>query len=289
MKVDFKFTKRGLEVTVKNTSREVPEDSQYLWDFGDYRENSQSTLSNPGPYTYPEEGFYLITLKITPPESSGLKPSIQKYSIGVSENMYPTLSDSIYNIIDSYIPDELLSTISGQDKRVYIEKWQLYLQPLVDHDIPIEEYNNEFAYKPLENQLIVEAAAYDWLMTGVMNLMRSTSTAIQDSSNGSQTESEEPSSNGNVKKIVTGPTEVEFFNNVLDGETASSLAKTIVTAMKPGGIIDNIKRNLCMLSSRLNIYLPICNNINTVVIPKVVNRRDPGLLGGPNPSYPINK
>ena len=122
-----------------------------------------------------------------------------------------------------------------------------------------------------------------------MNLMRSTSTAIQDSSHGSQTEREEPSSNGNVKKIVTGPTEVEFFNNVLDGETASSLAKTIVTAMKPGGIIDNIKRNLCMLSSRLSIYLPICNNINTVVIPKVVNRRDPGLLGGPNPSYPINK
>lgn len=289
MKVDFKFTKVGLVVTFKNTSREVPEDSTYLWDFGDYGVASTSSEREPGPHAYQEEGFYLVTLTITPPAGSEIKPATQKYSIGVTLGQYPTLSDSIYNIIDSYIPDELISSISGQDKRVYIEKWQLYIQPLVDHEVPLEEYANEFAYKPLENQLIMELAAYDWLMTGIMNLMRSTSSAIQDSSNGSQTPGTEPGENGNVKKIVTGPTEVEFFDNVLDGETTSSLAKTLTSAMQPGGVIDNIKVNLCMLSERLSIYLPMCKQVRQVVVPEVANRRDPGLLGGPNPTYLLNK
>ena len=123
-----------------------------------------------------------------------------------------------------------------------------------------------------------------------MNLLRTVSSSVEDSSSssdGSSTVVE--TTNGNVKKITTGPTEVEFFESKLSGEDVSSITKTVTGAFQPGGILDSIKYNICMLAERLDIYLPICYQIGHVVVPEVVNRRNPGLLGGPNPSYPIKK
>ena len=42
-----------------------------------------------------------------------------------------------------------------------------------------------------------------------------------------------------------------------------------------------------MLASRLEIYLPFCDEVFRTVIPRVVNRRKPGILDGPNPSTPV--
>jgi len=42
-----------------------------------------------------------------------------------------------------------------------------------------------------------------------------------------------------------------------------------------------------MLASRLEIYLPFCDEVFRTVVPKVVNRRQPGVLDGPNPSAPV--
>lgn len=283
MKVDFRFTRNGLVVTFTDASKEVPAGSSYLWDFG--VDNGSSTERNP-EFTYQKEGFYNVTLTITPPEGEAQSATD---NIAVSENTFPMLSGSIYELIDSYIPELLLGFISYKDKRIYIEKWQLYMQPLAEPPVALEEYNNEFAYPALVNQLIMELAAYDWLIVAVMNLMRATSASIENSESGGETGSEEPVPNGNVKKIVTGPTEVEFFEGVLSGDTAASLAKTLNSALQPGGVIDNLKANICMLAERLSIYLPICRNLRQPVPPKVVNRRDPGILGGPNPLYPIKK
>lgn len=284
MKVSFTLTKRGKEVTFKNTSQEVPEGSNYLWDFG--VDNLKSTDKDPkDPITYENQGFYNISLKITTPNGESLTAND---SVGISDSGYPTLPDTIYNIIELYIPDNLIKYITQKDKRVYIEKWQLYIQPLVNHEVKIEDYNNEFAYNPLENQLIVELAAYDWMMTGIMNLMQSVSTMVEDTT--SSSEATEPTGeNGNVKKIVTGPSEVEFFDTAISGEEVSSLTKSLNSALQPGGLLDSIKANICMLSQRLEIYLPICDKVSNIVIPKVVNRRNPGLLGGPNPKFPVKK
>lgn len=281
MKVDFSFTKSGLSLTVRNTSREVPENSKYSWDFGDYTEPVEDEMKVTHEYT--EEGFYDVTLSIVNPD--GKKESL-KQSVGLSTKPKTTLSDSIYNIIDSRIPEELLPYLSKKDKRVFIEKWQLYIQPLVNHCIPIEEVYNEFAYEALENQLVVEAAAYDWLVAAIMNLMRSISDILEDSTSEGDSEGE-VGENGRVKKIKTGPTEVEWFDPTLTGDSASSLAKTITSAIQPGGIIDTLKENLCMLAERVEVYLPICTNKSNPFIPRVVNRRNPGKLGGPNPTYPI--
>lgn len=287
MKVSFTLNKRGKSVSFRNTSREVPAGSTYLWDFG--VNNDTSTDENPPNKTYENQGFYQISLKVTPPAESNQEPQIVYDSIGISENDTPTLSDSIYNLIEAYLPDELVNYITQKDKRIYIEKWQLYIQPLVNHEVPLEEYNNEFAYFPLENQLVMELAAYDWMLTGIMNLMRSVTNVVQDSTSSTDPPSPVDPTTGNVKKIVTGPTEVEFFENKLSGDEAASLTKSINSAIQPGGLLDSIKQNICMLSERLDIYLPMCRRMDHSVLPEVANHRVPGLLGGPNPSYPIKK
>lgn len=287
MKASFTFTKKDNVVSFINTSREVPEGSTYLWDFG--VNGDTSTEINPEPYTYEKEGFYQVTLTITPPVESGLESVKASDNFGISLSGKPTLSDSIYNLIEAYIPDELEKYITLKDKRIYIEKWQLYIQPLVEPAVAEEDYNNEFAYPPLVNQLIVELSAYDWLMTGIMNLLRSVSSTIEDSSTSTEGGTGEETTNGNIKKITTGPTEVEFFEATLSGEDVSSLTKTVTSALQPGGILDSIKVNICMLAERLDIYLPLCDQVKHVMVPNVVNRRNPGLLGGPNPSYPVKK
>lgn len=287
MKASFTFTKKGNVVSFINTSREVPEGSTYLWDFGVNGETS--TDVTPKPHTYENEGFYQVTLTITPPAESGLEKVKVSDNFGISLSGKPTLSDSIYNLIEAYVPDELVKYITLKDKRVYIEKWQLYIQPLVEPAVAEEDYSNEFAYPALANQLIMEAAAYDWLMTGIMNLLRSVSSTIEDNSSSTEGGTTEEAANGNIKKITTGPTEVEFFESTLSGEDISSLTKTVTSALQPGGILDSIKANICMLAERIDIYLPLCNQVKHVMVPKVVNRRNPGLLGGPNPSYPVKK
>ena len=44
-----------------------------------------------------------------------------------------------------------------------------------------------------------------------------------------------------------------------------------------------------LLASRLEIYLPFCDQIERLVVPRVVNHRKPTSLGGPNPTAPLNK
>lgn len=284
MTVDFTFTKSGLEVIFRNTSREVPDDSTYLWDFGDY--SGISTEINPS-HIYIQSGFYLISLTITPPGEEPVKVS---KTLGVSEFAKTQLPDSIYNLIDTFIIYELLPFFTSQNKQLFIEKWQLYLHHLVCSDVPLEEYNNESYYEALENELIMEMAAYDWMVTIIQQLVSALSKMISEGSTttgGNGEEVELP--NDGIKKIISGPSEVEWFDVNLTGDQISSLYKTLTNAMAPGGFIDILKEKLCMLAERICVYLPICEAKPDTIVPKVVNRRRPGKIGGPNPIYPISK
>lgn len=281
---NFTFQKSGLSVTFRDLSTGVPDGSTYHWDFGDLKVSSEK---NP-IHIFEYSGFYVISLTINS-NIEGEKESKKQFRLGVSDLSKTQLSDTIYSLINSYVPESLLTYLSDIDKQVYIEKWQLYIQPLVTREvgeeISLELYNFELAYEALENQLIMELSAYDFLTVGIINMLRSATNIISEESSSTEappvTEGEESSQR--VKAIVTGPTEVQFYEG-LSGDSAASLAKTITSAMQPGGIIDTLKQNLCMLSSRLDIYLPICTKPRRVVVPKVVNRRIPIGLSGPNPT-----
>ena len=276
MVVDFNYATVGLKVTFENLSTRVPSDYTYHWDFGD---NTQSTLNNP-THEFDKPGFYKVILVVKDPASNTVGSSEQREP--VTDKAKTHLSGSIYQLIDTYIPENIFGVVTTSTKRQFIEKWQLYLQPLVNHCIPLQEYNNEMYYEALENQLIMELAAYDFMSVQVANMVKAQAQSILENNTTSSSGGSEPSDGyqGDVKKIQTGPTQVEYFNT---NEDESDLASNIIKALGPGGLLDMIKENLCMLAGRLDIYLPICERPTRVVVPKAVNKRIKGPLSGPDP------
>lgn len=276
MVVDFNYATVGLKVTFENLSTGVPSDYTYHWDFGD---NTQSTLNNP-THEFDKPGFYKVTLLVKDPASNTVGSSEQR--VPVTDKAKTHLSGSIYQLIDTYIPENIFGVVTTSTKRQFIEKWQLYLQPLVNHCIPLQEYNNEMYYEALENQLIMELAAYDFMSVQVANMVKAQAQSILENNTTSSSGGSEPPDGyqGDVKKIQTGPTQVEYFN---PNEDESDLASNIIKALGPGGLLDMMKDNLCMLAGRLDIYLPICERPTRVVVPKAVNKRIKGPLSGPDP------
>lgn len=276
MVVDFNYATVGLKVTFENLSTGVPSDYTYHWDFGD---NTQSTLNNP-THEFDKPGFYQVTLLVKDPASNTVGSSEQR--VPVTDKAKTHLSGSIYQLIDTYIPENIFGVVTTSTKRQFIEKWQLYLQPLVNHCIPLQEYNNEMYYEALENQLIMELAAYDFMSVQVANMVKAQAQSILENNTTSSSGGSEPPDGyqGDVKKIQTGPTQVEYFN---PNEDESDLASNIIKALGPGGLLDMMKENLCMLAGRLDIYLPICERPTRVVVPKAVNKRIKGPLSGPDP------
>lgn len=280
MNVEFTHTSKNLTVEFQNFSYGNEEDYTLLWDFGD---GSTSTEKEP-THTYGQSRRYTVSLRYFSGDQV-VGDCIQ--DILVSDKVHTTLSDTIYRLIDTYLPRDVFGELEFPQKRRFIQKWQLYMQPLVNHCIPIEEYSNELYYEALENQLIMELAAYDYMVLKVNQMVQAlsnyvyTSNKSKDTSYSPDEASEDDDKAGNVKHITTGPTEVEYF----DPATASSdYSSQIIKAMKPDGLIDLLKANICMLAERLDIYLPICSRPSKrVVVPKVVNRRQNTFLGGPDP------
>ena len=249
-----------------------------------------STELNP-THEYQKMGFYRVSMSIV--ESNNRPVEKVTKTVLISDKVKTQLSNSIYVLINTYIPYSIFGKVPSSVKQQFIEKWQLYIQPLVNHEIPVEDFNYELYYEALENQLIMELAAYDYMILNIQNVINATSqTIIKDNSQGSECGGEYSSqssgsssdtssaSGGSIKKIVTGPTEVEYFN---DTESEKDFISNITKATQPGGFIDILKQNLCMLAGRLDIYLPICENQTRVVVPRVVNRRKSRLLDGPDP------
>lgn len=284
--LDFVYVTSGLEVSFRVISK-VPAKSIFDWDFGD----DKGEAFNGGrhvSYSYETPGFYTVTLHVT--NSVGLDLTIDK-TVVVCDYGHTTLSDTIYNLIDYYIPSEISDGMSREEKSMYITKWQYYIGPLVNHVVPPDKFTDELWYEALENQLIMELAAWDFLNVKILNLLTSTSEYLSQLTStkeqtGDGTSKPELTRGDRIKQITTGPTEVHYYDTLQD--SVSSLWKTLSQAMQPGGLIDDLRKNLCMLASRLEIYLPFCDSVSRVKVPRVVNRRRPGILDGPNPSAPVN-
>lgn len=281
---DFLTVRSGLSVSCRVIGK-VPVKCVFDWDFGD--DKGEVFNKRHPSYTYENAGFYTITMHVT--SSTGLDITIS-HNVVVCDFGHTTLSDSIYNLINNLIPSELSNGMTDEEKRFYINKWQLYIGPLVNHPIPPDKYQDELWYEALENQLIMELSAWDYLNVKLQNLLISTGeylsqlTSTKDQ-NGDGTSGPEQARGDRIKQIVTGPTEVQYYDQLADA--TSSLWKAYTDALKPGGTMDLLKANLCMLASRLEIYLPFCDAVSRTVVPRVVNPRIPGPLDGPNPTAPI--
>lgn len=287
MKVYFKYTSIGLTVNFSSYSDFSITEPIYLrWDFGD---GEYSLELNP-VHTYKNSGFFNVRVRVLRGGDSQ-EFCFYEESILVNNRTISSLPDSIYNLIDTYLPSDVFGFIPTKIKKQYIIKWQLYMGPLVNHHIPEQEYTNETYYEALENQLIMEMASYDFMVYAFQNMVNATAQAVVDnnkiatSTNNSGGSVVEGGTSGQIKAIKTGPTEVEFFDA---GSTESDSASVALKAMQPGGSLDVLRQNICMLAERLSIFLPICRRgPQEIVPPRVVNRRVEGPISGPDPTWPL--
>lgn len=285
MATNFGFipTIKGLVATFLVTGK-VPSTVPVEWDFGDSKSSYNERVVE---HTYEKPGFYQVTVSYLDPKTN----QTVAYSkvILVNDKAKTSLTGSIYELIDYYLPKELAIEMSLEEKQTYINKWQLYIAPLVNHCIPPEEYNNELYYEGLENQLIMELAVWDHLNTKLWELLARAGAYLGRVTEIKRDGTEDPADTprgDRIKQITTGPTEVQFYD--LFSESIANLYSTYYRALQPGGILDELKKSLCMLAERVGIWLPICQRVKKVITPRVVNKRDPGFLGGPNPSFPVN-
>ena len=215
MNVAFVYVTKGLQVSFRIISK-VPAGVTTSWDFGDSKGSSSNDRSPS--YTYETAGFYTVTLRVTKDEET-IEQS-QLVMVSEDESITTHLSDSIYNLIDNYIPPEL-GNITMDQKVTYITKWQLYLGPLVNHDILPDKYQDELAYEGLENQLVMELAVYDYLYIQLQRMLIQTANQLNNMVIGSESSEEGSNGRDRIKQITTGPTEVQYFDTVT--ESVSSL------------------------------------------------------------------
>jgi PKD repeat protein len=213
----------GREISFQDVSLNVP--TSWLWYFGDGQNDS---VRNP-IHTYGSDGFYSVSFKAT--NGDGYNTIIQQ--IGVSQ-YGPMLNKSILEIVQNQIPISITITVNTIQE--LIQKWQLYLFSLVTPAIDSVNIYNEFAYPALVNQLIAYLVIYDIIINGANSYLLSISQGT--SGIGVQ----------EVKKITTGPSDVEWF--------AGSASWSDIFSKE--GLFSGIKDQLCSIASTLGYYLYMC-------------------------------
>lgn len=241
---NFQVTPTLLSVKFTDISTGTP--TGWSWDFGDA--SAADTTQNP-THAYSIAGKYVVKLTVTNADGTSY---LQREIIVASTPILPVSVKTFVNIKLGGL------TVSEETKDAYIAQAQLEIQPLVDPEISIEFVFDETKYPPLANALVAMLAAY-WTLK---DAVASGSAASGIGGTGD--------SAGAIKKIVTGPSEVEY-------QDSTSAQKGF---FGKAGALEALLAEACGLAKRLNIQLTICPGLAKPVFFPV----KAGLKGAPEDS-----
>ena len=240
---NFDLTPNYLVVQFLDTSLNTP--TSWAWNFGDGASGGANTsaLANP-THTFTVTGSYVVTLISTNASGSNTKT----LTINVSSSIILPLS--IKEMVKRRIPGSM--TVDPLLINTYVAEYQIYLAPLLDPVIPDANLYNESAWPALGNALVAELVSYHITIDTVNNLVL----ALSNTSSNTST-----ASSGSLKKLVTGPSEAEWWDSTQT--TTDFLSSTF----KSGSGFEQSSLNvICSLAKRLNISLPEC--VNTKKFPR---------------------
>jgi len=265
----FGYSKSGLTVSFINTSLNSP--VSYDWDFGD---GSTSNEKNPS-HEYSGMGFFTVRLVCTNTDGDS-EPLVMNIGVGQNNDMLDT---TVVELIDHYMPSALMGEINAPEKIALIQKWQLYLQPLVviPQEILPEDTHNEFAWPGLVNSLIAQLVSYDIILQGANQFISASGTA-----GGTEldTDTGTVETNAQIKSIETGPAKTEWYQNetsTSSSENIKNIGAAFASATKAGGALDQLKNAICQQAARLRIYLPMCGQLSgNTTPPSIVKHKHCG-------------
>lgn len=259
-KASFVMSKTGLSVQFNDQSLNNP--TSWAWDFGD---GTTDNVQNPLK-VYASGGFYVVSLIAT--NSAGSSEELQ-LSIGVSDTNSYISNYPIWFMSEQLIPTELRGQIEDNEKHSMIQKWQLYLYPLIPSDItkPADEIDvhQEKQYHALVNELVSALVAHDLIVQAANQFISGSSIDTVDSITSAATE-------GDLKRIETGPAQVEW-HPTSGAEDTDATASALSAAIKAGGTLDQLKALICQQSKRIRIYLPMCGQLSHS--PQIPSKKTP--------------
>lgn len=244
---NFSYSSSGLSVTFTDSSLNVP--VSWAWDFGDPNSGANNTDTAQNPvHNFSLEGNYLITLTVTNADGSGVKTLT--IHVGVTSEFL-----SIEELVAMRLPSSL--TLDPIKISGYIKIEQAFLAPLLTPVIEDDSIYDQTNWPPLANALVAELVSYKILLDQVNQLTLALSNT---SSSGSST------STASLKKLVTGPSSAEWYNN------ADTVTNFLASTFKAGSVFDKSTTvTICSLAKRLNVDHPICQFIRkTPVLFKIV-------------------
>lgn len=160
--------------------------------------------------------------------------------------------NSLDSLIDNEVPSIYpLDETYKESRKTY---WRLFLQDAADIlDADIEDWTK---WPTLYNFLIAKLVTYDAMMKEAKKGLMLTAGANGDPN----------SSNGQIKKVETGPAMVEF------AETGLGLSYLFRSSSSGDRPFDVLVQDICGLSNKLGLYLNICPKKKTPIVPGVVGR-----------------
>ena len=264
----FSYVTSGLTIGFVNLSSGSPD--TFLWDFGyDSAPGVPSTSTQENPtFMYPKAGHYSVTLTITQNGTVASTDTVT-LSVGVAATGTP-LPTTILESILTRLPSSWLPTISTLD--LLLKKWQAFLRIFPEPEIEESQCYNELLWPPLVNELILNLIIYDVLQDQMVKLGGA---AAAVSGSGGSASSSGSATGGGLKRVVTGPSEAEWFDNATSfSQAVSALAKSGTGSTSGNGFMDQVAKRICTLSARLRIPLEICPDLpHSPVGPKIVHTK----------------
>lgn len=247
----FTYTAVGLTATFRDLSSGNP--SSWAWDFGD---NATSTEPSP-THTFTEEGFQTVTLTIT--KDAETSESSQRVGVSASGQECPQMPT--YEAVMLRVPSSLTVAVAPPLVYSLIRKWQRIISKLVTPEIPEIYTHNELNWPILANELVVELVVLDLFEGRISNYLLS---LMQSGSNAGSTTT---TSGGGLKKVVTGPSEAEFYN------ASQSVSEQISSISGKGGLLEQSKNQACTLAGILRVPLQMCPKLSQVIFAPTIAKK----------------
>lgn len=227
---DFNYVISGSTVTFTDTSTNTP--TGWAWVFGD---GNTSQTQNP-VHAFETTGTWAVTLTVANNDGSSLTTKLVVITIGNS-----TSNLSIDDYVSYRIP-KAVQTAKGFPGTMVpdlMAKWKAYIRTQLTPEVPLDD-NNEEDFPILARVLIGDLIVID-MLTSIGTMALGTYGAAS-------------SKAANLKKVETGPSNAEWYNE----------SEFWAQAFKPGGLLELLKGNVCAIASNLGVWLPFCN-LNTKV------------------------
>lgn len=240
---NFTLSFMGLSVTFTDSSLNVP--TSWAWTFGDA---GTSILQNPS-HTYATPGTY--TIKLVATNGSGASSKTLLLDV-TTEGVILTIPEMVL----IKLPGALAVDPNTLNNYITIE--QDFIAPLLNTPLDAIDFYKENKWPLLGNVLVAELVAYKITTDQINQLILA---LAQTSSSASTTTAQ-----AGIKRIVTGPSEAEWFNN------AELVAAFLKTSFAGGSIFSTLAlASICSLAARLRISHPLCKRvIKLTTLPQII-------------------